>query len=475
MKGKGVRTTHPRYNEMLPLWTRCDDAANGEHKIHAGTTTYLPKLAEETDDDYKSRLKRTPFFNATWRTISGLKGMIFRKPPVRVAPAGIEQYLEDVDMAGTPLDVFAQQVTKDVLTLARCGLLVDHPAMPINEDGSSLTVAQAQRIGLRPMMQRYEAKNIINWKTGRVNNAIALTLVVLQEQADLEGDDEFAQDSEEKYRVLDLINGQYRQRVFRINEKKEDVQVGEDIFPLMNNRPMDAIPFFFVGVDDLKADPDSPPLLDLVDMNLHHFTVSADWEHGCHFSGLPTLFISGYRADADSPKIYIGGSSANCLPDPNAKAMYAEVEGNFEGLRNNLDAKKAEMAVLGARMLEGQKSAVESHETLQQRSAGEQSQLAAMADVVSMGMTKALTLFAQWAGQTGEVSYTLNKDYVPGGFTAQDLTALVTSWQSGAISDQVLFYNLQKGELIDGDITFEEEQERKASQAPALIAPMEAA
>jgi hypothetical protein len=48
--------------------------------------------------------------------------------------------------------------------------------------------------------------------------------------------------------------------------------------------------------------------------------------------------------------------------------------------------------------------------------------------------------------------------------SAQELTALIGSWQSGAISSQTLFDNLQDGEIIAQGVTFEVEQERINSQ-----------
>jgi hypothetical protein len=125
------------------------------------------------------------------------------------------------------------------------------------------------------------------------------------------------------------------------------------------------------------------------------------------------------------------------------------------------------MAVLGARMLETQRAAVESADTQKTRQAGEQSQLAAMSVVIGMGITRALRMFSQWAGIAGEVQYILNKDFLPVGMTAQELTALVGSWQAGAISEQTLFENLKAGELIADSVTFEDEQERIRSQRPA--------
>lgn len=483
---KGVRTQHPEYTASLAKWKHCRDVAAGEDAVHAAGETYLPKLGDEQAKDYAARLARTPFFNATWRTIAGLRGMLFRKPAHIEAPAGVETYFPDIDMAGTPLGTFAQDVVGDALTVGRVGVLVDHPQAPA-ADG--VTVAAAQALGLRPSLQKYSAETIINWKTARIGNATVLSMVVLAEDAPLPSADEFAHACETQYRVLDLsataIAGNagvwYRQRVYHIDDKGVDVLLSET-YPLMGGKPMRYIPFAFLGVDDVGPSVEEPPLIDLVDMNLHHYAVSADYEHGCHFSGLPTLFISGYTPGvADpanpTPTIYIGGSGANCLPAPEAKAYYVEISSKFEALRENLEDKKAQMAVLGARMLEAQKKAAETADTTAQHRKGEESLLASMAQTISLGMSRALGWFAAWLGQgDATVMYELNRDFAPVGMSAQELTAMVGAWQAGAFSDQVLFDNLQAREIIAADVEFEEEQARIASQAPKLtVAPAVAA
>lgn len=463
MKTKGVTAPHPAYERMLPPWQMCIDAAEGEIAVHLAGTKYLPKLKGEKDDAYTARKNRTPFFNATWRTISGLKGMMFRKSPQRNVPAGIELYMLDVDMAGTPLDLFVQHLAEEVLTVGRAGVLVDYPRV----ETEGMTVAMAAAMGVRPMLQMYKAADIINWKCGRINGVMQLVLVVLREDAVIEGKDEFDHASENRYRVLDLVNGAYRQRVYRSAGGKDE-QIGEDIFPQMGGRSMTSIPFVIFGADKLGADVESPPLLDLATMNFKHYTVSADYEHGCHFSGLPTLFVFGLNPDTDNP-IYIGGPAANCVPDASGSAVYAQVQGGFEALQHNLESKEHQMAVLGARMLEQQKNAVESAEGQSQRVNGEASMLAALANVLSMGMERCLSIFAQWAGAAGDVIYRINTDYLPVSLGAQELLALVTAWQSGAISQETLYHNLQAGEIIQEGVTFEEEQERIASRAPALL------
>ena len=465
-QSKGIRTQHPDYMRMGPMWEMCEDASDGERAVHDKRETYLPKLIGESAAAYKARLQRTPFFNATWRTISGMKGMLFRNAPKIEVPSAVQPYLEDVDMAGTPFALFAQECAEDILEVGRIGLLVDHPPMPVNEDGTPLTQAQAERLGLRPMVQRYDADCIINWKSDRINNVMQMVLVVLKEEAPI-STDPYSHKTETRYRELALTPAGYRQRLFRINDKDQDEQVGDDIIPLVNGKPLPFIPFTFIGTDDLSPDVELPPLFDLVTMNFHHYRVSADYEHGCHFSGLPTPVISGYNAE-EGEKLYIGGEAIITLRDPHATAAYMEIQGEFEALRKNKEDKKAEMAVLGARMLEEKTASVESDATLRTRSQGEQSQLAAMAHVLSMGLTKVLGWMAEWAGAAGNVSVEINREFVPVGLTAQELTALVGAWQSGmpGTSDENVYRLMQKREMADPEVPFEVEQERLASRGP---------
>jgi hypothetical protein len=464
----GIRTQHPSYTKLAPVWKKCRDAAEGERAIHAGGEAYLPKLKEETLDDYKARLDRTPFFGAYWRTISGLKGMLFRKAPLYELPAGTEDIINDIDMAGTPLDIFAQELAEELLIVGRIGVLVDHPS----ESMESVTISQAAQAGLRPTLQQYPAETITNWKSYRINNVVKLTLVVLKEKSPLASETEYSHEAEDHYRELTLINIDgnpiYRQRVFAVRDDK-DVLLSETI-PLMDGKPLNEIPFVFFGVDTASPQPNSPPLEDLLNMNLHHYQVSADYEHGCHFSGLPTFCISGYSPPNPSDKVAVGGASALVFTDSAAHAYYAEVSGTFQALLGNLDGKKQEMAILGARLLEAQKASTESAETIRQRNAGENSQLGGMAQIMSMCMEKILIKLFDWAGYNGFVSYKINNNFVPSGVTPEQITAYLSAVQSGRWSEQTFFYNMQKGEIYEPGLTFEEEQGRIGSQAPIAVA-----
>ena len=450
-----VDTQHPEYEALADKWKRCRDCVAGTDAVHAAGERYLPKLKDQTTSDYDAYKLRAQFFNATWRTISALSGMIFRKPPVIDVAASIEPLLEDVTMSGVDFNILAQRATIEILTSGRMGVLVDYPSQSVQ----GMTLADVAQLNLRPTMNVYPAESIINWKTGRVGNKTMTTMVVLTEEADVEADNEFQSKTETHYRVLDLFEGKYRVRVFRIGEKKEDEQVGDDLFPLMNNATLDYIPFYFIGVDDTTPATDEPPLIDLVDLNLAHYRTNADYSHGLHFTGLPTAVVSGYTPENATDKLYIGSSTAWVFPDPNAKATFLEFTGQgLQALEKAIDRIEQQMATIGARLLSPEKKATETAQTAQIHRAGESSILSAIANTISIGLSQALVTFSEWAGVKGEASITLNTDFLPPEMTPQSLTALVAAWQAGAISMQVLFDQLQKSEVITSDIDLEEMQ-----------------
>lgn len=452
----GVKTTHAGYDTYSTKWKRCRDVVAGQDAIHKAGEAYLDKLKDQTSDDYKAYLKRAVFYNATWRTISGLTGMMFRKEPAMVVPKGIEPYLDDVTMSGMTFDTLARITAGEVLEVGRIGILVDHPPMT---NAQGITLAAQERLGLRPTMQVYMAESITNWKYRRINNRNMLSMVVLRECV-RKPKDEFEDEEVTQYRVLDLEDGSnlYRQRVFEIDKDGNQVQIGEDIYPLMNNKRLGYIPFVIVGTDGMDAALDDPPLIDLVDLNLSHYRTTADYEHGCHFTGLPTAVVTGY-SPTDGQTLYIGSQAVWFFPDPQAKASYLEFTGQGLGvLEGNLDRKERNMAVLGARMLAEEKKQVETYGATQIKHTGENSVLSAIAIAVSQALEWALGVFSEWAGQSGEVSFEINREFMPMPLDAQGLTALVSAWQAGAISEPELFKNLQKGDVIDGTKTIEDHQ-----------------
>jgi hypothetical protein len=471
----GVRTTACDYDTFAPKWKRVRDVVAGQDAMHKAGEAYLPKLKDEDPKDYAARLGRSDFFNGTWRTIDALSGMVGRKPPTVDVPAGIKSYLDDITMSGVTMEGMAKECVEEVLSVGRIGILVDHPPLP--DKVAPLTVAVAEQMGQRPTLKLYTAETIRNWKFARINNAWVLSMVVLGEKT-MVPKDEFTDEAQDRYRVLDLENGFYRQRLFKV-EKEQDVLL-EEFYPVMNGKPLSFIPFMPCGAGGKNDCVDEPPLIDLVDKNIAHYQVSADYRHGLHFTGLPTPYVCGWSPpmgpDGKTDKLYIGSTTAWIFTEPQAKVGFLEFTGTgLEAMEKALDRLERQMALLGARMIADETKQVETLGATQIKRQGENSVLSKIVQSVSEALEWALKVFAEWAGVSDvKVVYQLNRDFLPALMDGRELTALVAAVQAGALSEEEFFELMQRGDVIAGDKTFEEHQAQIKAQgppAPAKPAP----
>lgn len=458
-----VDTPHPQYFEFTGKWAKARDAAAGEEAVKARRDEYLPLLKGQSAEDYAAYLKRTPYFNATARTIDGLSGMVFRRAPIIVRPPAMDGFVADVTFEGVSLAAFAEQVVHEVLVAGRGGVIVDFP----RATDADITLAQAGRLGRRPFLRFYRAEDILNWRVGAVDNRTVLVQVRLFERVerDSPGDGEFDSAMIEQIRVLDLVEGQYRQRLFRQSENKVWVPHGGEIVPEQSGASLGFIPFKFIGPRDAAALVSKPPLLDLVNVNLSHYRSAADLEHGAHFVGLPTPYVFG---TAEAPST-IGPTVVWHAAETDVQVGMLEFTGDgLATLERLLDRKEQQMAVLGARMLFPEKKAVEAAETASLHRQGENSALAALAQAVARGLSEAMVIARDWMGINGEAAIVLNTDYLPTPMSPQMLVALIQAVQSGHISRRTFFTNLQRGEVIAADTVFEDEQTEIETELPNL-------
>jgi hypothetical protein len=405
---------------------------------------------------YTGYITRAMFYPAMGRTVMGLIGLLFSKPPTPPeVPEAIQKQFNDVSLTGQSLHGFGVEMAREILVTGRVGVLVDYAEKPLSEEEN------------RPYWLIYTAEDIINWKAERIGGKMLLTLVVLKELIDTEGD-EFSSKRAIRYRVLRLIDGPtgltYTVQLYTENpEKKEEFVAGPVTIPVRRGDPLDFIPFQFVGPTTLSPEIEHPPMVDLADTVLSHYRTSADREHGAHFTALPTPWIKGYNL-APGETLGVGSGTAWVFPSENAAAGMLEFSGAGLGsLAAIMEEKRLLMATLGARMLETQKNTQEAAQTVAMRHAGEGSALGIMADTLGKALSNLAAWHLYWTGREKdtikeEQQVTLNPELLEQ-LTSEDIAALTALWQAGGISKRTLYYNLQWGEWTRPDIDFEQEQE----------------
>lgn len=157
----------------------------------------------------------------------------------------------------------------------------------------------------------------------------------------------------------------------------------------------------------------------------------------------------------------VGSSVVLTSSDPNARFGILEFTGKGLGaLETGTESKERQMAVLGARLLEQQKPAVESNDTIVTRTAGERSILQSLCQTIGQALTQVLRWHADWKGDTvdDEMVIALNQDFVNAEMPTDLLLALLQAVQSGQISWETFYYNLEKGEITRPGVDAETEK-----------------
>ena len=317
----------------------------------------------------------------------------------------------------------------------------------------------------------YAAENIINWREEIIAGQRRLVLVVLTESTDRAVADVYSHQTITRYRVLQLIDGVYTVTVYEQGTEMPMSIVSGPVTPTVRGSRLDHIPFFFYGVTQNMSDIEKPPLNDLMDLNVADYRNSADLEWGRHFCGCPFYYILGApELSDDNASIEVGSSSAFVSQNENAKPGIVEFTGDGLGaLERAREENAREMAMMGARIIEAQKLVGETADAIARRQSGKLSVLQSIVEVQDDVHEAALREHAAWMGApTNAIECHLNRDYLVTRLSAQDLTALVSAWQAGTLSKNSVFHNLQQGEIIPMDRTFEEEQALIEAEMPAF-------
>lgn len=469
-----VNSQHPEYKKALPAWTRINHCLEGEDTIKLAGKIYLPALKNQSQEDYAAYQLRAVFFNATGRTHEAMLGFIFRKPPSEDFPDdSLEAVQADSDLSNVPLLGYTRQVVHSTASTGRAGTLVDW-----SDDEK------------RPYFAFYPEIAILNWKEERVGGKNRLTLLVLLEQQIYGTEaDPYEASLTIRYREFRLIDGVVVSQVYE--ETRDAVATGSTTapgtgtgpvpkpmgtpqYPNRRGIPLDFIPFVFHGCQNNGACVNKPPLADISSVNISQFRTSADLENGRHICGIPTPYAIGFEAE---DKMLLGSSFAWTTTNNDASCGFLEFTGTGLGaLEKAVEEKQAQMAALGAQLVEPKKAGVESAEAIGLKASAETSTLSRIAQLAGESMTRALKIAHWWIGSAEEENdalvYSVNSDFTSAAIQADFLTAIGNAYNQGLISKDTVFHQFQRGELFPEGWTKEDEWDAIDANPPPIPEPL---
>lgn len=445
-----VRTVSSAVAEMAENWPIIDALMAGTQGMRSAGKAFLPQWPNESDNSYKARLATAVLHPAFQRTVDVLSSKPLSKAiTFKDLASSVEEWLSAVDIEGRDVHAFAGDLMVDCLSKGVSGVLVDYP----RGDGLK-TKAQERQAGVRPYFVRYPAGTVLGWKTRRTKGQIELTQLRLLESETVD-DGEFGETSIEQVRVL----RPGRWEVWRQNEKRPD----DWFIHESGTTSLDRIPFvFFYGLNT-SFGVGRPPLLELAHQNVEHWQSSSDQQTILHVARVPILFMKGFE---DEARLKIGASSAVKSKNQEAEIKYVEHTGAAisAGRQSILDLEER-MRQTGAEMLVRRTGKVTATQ-IRGEEGSQQCVLQRIVEVFGKSLALCLDLMASWVGTQQSASASLYKDFSAADLGEASAQLLLDMSVAGKLSNETLFGEMQRRDLISPSTKWEDESKRLPSPEP---------
>ncbi len=479
--GPNVEFVRNELSTLIMSYDLIRDCLGGEEIVKKAQTKYLPMpnpldQGQENLLRYENYLRRAIFYNVTARTLSGLVGQIFLRPPVAKLPTNLQMVCDDCTGEGVPADQLAKSTANYVLAYGRAGLMVDYPDM-----AQPASVAEITAGTIRATFKLFAPWDVINWRTIKRGAEVILSLVVIEEGFHAR-DDGFEVQLGVQWRVLRLLpqgDDPTAPWTAQIEIWQGSAQGGytntQIFYPRdVNGQLLTELPFTFVGSENNASNPDNPPLSDMAHLNMGHYRNSADYEESSYMVGQPTPWVSGVTKqwidDVFKGRIQLGSRAIIPLPI-NGAAGLLQASPNIMP-KEAMDAKERQMVALGAKLIQQATVQRTATETDIENTA-ESSTLGASAKNVAAAFQFCFKWAARFMGGAVDgISYSLNTEFDLTYMDFNELLAIVKAWQAGVLTDPEIRDNLRRAGLAtEDDATALPVMKAKAAAALEALKP----
>lgn len=440
------------WQRMEPRWRLIEQLSLGTLGMQAAGKRYLPQEPKEEDDAYQARLTRSicpPYF---LRLEQMLAGMLTRKP-VRLdnVPDVVQEHLYDVDLSGSDLNVYLQDLARKCIRYGHVGVLVDFPR---GDEGDDTPVQDFSR----PYWVAYTPRDILGWRTDVVNGSQMLTQLRLYEQVVVPFS-EFGEELVEQVRVLEP--GRFRLYRKQASRNRDWELISE------GTTTLDQIPFAVAYANRTGILESTPPLEEVAHLNLKAYRCESDQANLLHVAATPRYNLFGVPAEVD--ELEAGPNSAMAFP-VDARAEFTEPTGtSYQARFTELDRIEKQIAELGLAAVLGQNMTNQAA----QSKAIDRSQGDAALMAVALGLQNlidtCLQFHAQFLNLPTAGSSMVNNDFVAHTLEPGHVAELIKLRMNGDITQETLLIQLADGEWLYDDFDVDAELEATAAQQQARL------
>ena len=435
-----VDTLADAVKAMMPDWELVDALWGGTRAMREHARRYLPQRPLEEDDDYRDRLAAATLFPAFSETVESMTGRVFSEPLQQGEdiPSWItDEVLEDIDLKGNKIDVFAQRWFQLALRKGHALALIDSP----RTDKKVRTMADQKAAKLRPYFVLIDPDRVLGWIED--DNGILQQIRIRFWRREK---NEFHSEVVEQIRVFEPGRVRIYERPGN-NAKEEFVQVDE------YGMEIDAIPIVNLSLKETGTLTSEPPLRELAFLNAKHWRMQSGNDTLIETASVPILAISGV---SDGEEVVIGAKHALKLP-VGAEAKYVEHTGKaIEAGRQALQDLKDEMRQAHAKLLQPRSGQAKTATEAGEDASRENSLLGRMVQALDDALEHALVMCAKWRREEkgGTISAQPNLDYDPS--PHESMETVLKMYVQGIIDRQTAFEEAKRRGFVSDEAEWED-------------------
>lgn len=460
-----VSTPSAEYLDRQADWKLARALLGGTKAMRQAGKAYLPPFAAEEAESWRRRLDATVLHAGFSKIVKTMGGLPFSKVidfgddvlPELAGGKGVDGrraggWVEDIDLKGNHLQVFAKRVFLEGLALGSSHILVDMP-------GTGPTTA-ADDLTRRPRWCHYRPEQVIDARRGLVGGKERFTHVRLQER--VREHDGFAERFTDQIR--EIGGGEWK--VWRKGERGWAVaDQGQYDLPYVALVP-------FLTGDERGEFTSESPLGNCAHLNVAHWQSASDQRNILTVSRFAMLFVRGAKAG----DIKLGPMTIIATDEENGDAKLLEATGSaIEAGERDLKALEEQMESEGLKMLVRRPGNVTATEMIIDESK-DQSELEALAGEFSDCLELAAEYTAAWLGRPegSGGSITVSKDFGVVANADKIMAAILKLRELGDISAADGLEELQRAGLLSDALNIEEAQERAANELARTLSAVSA-
>lgn len=444
-----IRTPSDAVASMSHAWELIDALMGGSIAMRHAGRRYLPQWPAEQIDDYNARLATAVLFPAYARTVSVLTGKPFSKPVTigEDVPPRIAEWMEDIDLQGRNMHVFAAEVCHEVLAYGLSGILVDCP--PGN---GARSVADEKAAGIRPYMLHVKPGAILGWRA----EVGVLTQLRLLEHVEID-DGPYQTKTIEQVRLLEIGTWSTWRKAAGADGLDDRWELFEQ-----GTRSLRAIPFVPVYGFRKGFMTASPPMIELGYANVHHWQSASDQQNILHYARVPVMFAKGL---GDMP-VTIGYGHLIQSQSEDADVHYVEHSGRaIEAGRLSLLDLEDRMRQIGAELLVIKPGNITEVATVSDDEMGV-SDLLRIVQSCEDSLDKALDFMAQWIGEADGGHISIYRDFGAATLAEASMQLLFAMNVAGKLSNETTLQEAKRRGILSPDVSVEDEIIAAKADAP---------